>query len=532
MTPEAQVIVVGSGPAGVSVATPLVEAGLRVVLVDGGRPASKPPLSEPYLSARFADKAQWKWSLGEDYYKLRHLDTLSPKMRVPAHAQAFEQFLQANSIKCPGQFVAIGSVARGGLSNAWGCGVARLSREELSAFPVDAHAMEVSYATVAKRVGLSGACDDDLADYFGLDAWADPPIEADPLQNHLLTRYSRLKRGAAGSVQLGRSRVAALSRPRNGRSACDLSGNCLWGCAQGALYSAEQDLRALLSYPNFVYRPGFIVERVGWRDGLRCIDGRDHGGPASLTAHKVLLGAGTLATTRLALLADNMRAPVKLQSSPVSAFMLWVPGQLGARRTRGFGLGQLSYTVECAPGVRGFGSLFSTSGIPVSEFARFTPLPLPFGIDILRSLLTSCVAGNLALAGSLVDATVRLDSADSLVVEGRYSEAVPALMRSAESQLRAAFRKLGAWVMPGSFKPGTPGADIHYAATLPMRSHPGTGQTDSLGELTHQRDLHIVDGACLPILTEKSHTLTVMANADRIGRALCDQLGQRRGTVD
>ena len=123
---------------------------------------------------------------------------------------------------------------------------------------------------------------------------------------------------------------------------------------------------------------------------------------------------------------------------------------------------------------------------------------------------------------------VRLDKDNALEVDGRYDESVPALIRSAASQLASAMRKLGAWIMPGSFRPGTPGADIHYAATLPMRASPGIGQTNGLGELTRQRDLHIVDGACLPILTEKSHTLTIMANADRIGRALSVELCARR----
>ena len=528
MAPDADIIVVGSGPAGVSLAFPLVAAGLRVLLVDGGRSASSPPIAAAFLAARAADPAQWKWMLGSDYYALRRLDALSPKMRVPAHAQAFADFAQVNHIRASDAYAAIGSLAKGGLSNAWGCGVARLSHDELRAFPVDVNEMDTSYGHVSRRVGLSGACDDELADYFGLDAWADPPIEADALQASLLERYRRLQPGTAGSVRLGRSRVAVLSRAREARGACDLSGNCLWGCQQGALYCAEQDLRRLMRHPNFTYRPGFVVEHVGWAGSVRCVDGYGHDGPEKITAHKVALAAGTLATTRLALLADGLTDPVALQSCPVSAFMLWVPRHLGAAKGPGFGLGQLSYVVDCAPGVRGFGSLFSTNGIPVAEFARFTPLPLPYGVDALRALLSSCVAGNLALPGNLTQASVRLEKDNALAVDGRYDESVPALIRSAASQLRGVMRRLGAWIMPGSFRPGTPGADIHYAATLPMRASPGIGQTDRLGELTRQRDLQIVDGACLPILTDKSHTLTIMANADRIARALSIELLARR----
>ena len=49
---------------------------------------------------------------------------------------------------------------------------------------------------------------------------------------------------------------------------------------------------------------------------------------------------------------------------------------------------------------------------------------------------------------------------------------------------------------------------------------PNIGESSQLGEIEGLKNIHIVDGACLPVLTEKSHTLTIMANADRIGRQL------------
>jgi hypothetical protein len=43
---------------------------------------------------------------------------------------------------------------------------------------------------------------------------------------------------------------------------------------------------------------------------------------------------------------------------------------------------------------------------------------------------------------------------------------------------------------------------------------PNIGESSQLGEIEGLKNIHIVDGACLPVLTEKSHTLSVMANAD------------------
>jgi choline dehydrogenase-like flavoprotein len=101
-------------------------------------------------------------------------------------------------------------------------------------------------------------------------------------------------------------------------------------------------------------------------------------------------------------------------------------------------------------------------------------------------------------------------------------------MDEAAKKLSKAFWSLGAVLLPGSFTVGRPGGDIHYAGTLPMRESPSPGETSPRGEVEGLDGIFVVDGACLPTLSEKSHTLTIMANADRIGRKLaaCDESRQ------
>ena len=83
MTPDFDVIIVGSGPAGVSAAFPLLEAGWRVLMVDGGqKPGIEPPEAD-FLSARANEVEQWKWMVGEDFHALKMRDAVSPKLRAP-----------------------------------------------------------------------------------------------------------------------------------------------------------------------------------------------------------------------------------------------------------------------------------------------------------------------------------------------------------------------------------------------------------------------------------------------------------------
>lgn len=526
MTPDFDVIVVGSGPAGVSASFPLVQAGLQVLMVDGGKHAEALLPGGDFLSVRARDAEQWKWMVGEDFHALKMRDAVSPKLRVPSQAYAFEGFACDNQINSEG-FIAVGSLAKGGLSNAWGCGVAQLSAGELAELPCSATEMKASYLKVSQRIGISGRLDDDMAEYFGLNQSVQPPIAMDELHTRLIERYEkrRTKLHSLG-FKLGRSRVAALSVDIFDRKACNLSTNCLWGCSRGALYSAAYDLPALRRHVNFKELSGFVVNDFDHNEGCWTVSGqiaRD-GEWRSITAKKILLAAGTLATTRLVLNTLNHRHSIPLLSSPTAAFLLWLPGLLGAQRMPGFGLGQLSFSLSLHDETTAFGSTFSTTGILMSEFVRHIPMNRRYGIDLLKGLLSSCVVGNLFLPGQFTNAEVRLNYDGALVVSGKYSDTVAPLMSEAKKKLGKAYRSIGALLMPGSFTVGRPGGDIHYVGTLPMRDRPVIGETTALGEVTGLDGLHVVDGACLPILPAKSHTLTIMANADRIGSALASKL--------
>jgi len=527
MNNTCDVIIVGSGPAGISAAFPLLEAGLRVLMIDRGKLPDVPTLNTDFLSARQHDSDQWTWMVGRNFHAIHMRSAASPKFRVPSLAYSFDGFGRENHIKGD-HFITVGSLAAGGLSNAWGCGVARLSSTELAAFPQEtASDMDHSYEVVSRRIGISGQIHDDLSDYFELDDYAQPPIPMDPLHTSLANRYStqRLKLRAQG-FRLGRSRVAALSEDLSNRKACTLSGNCLWGCRQRSLYSAADDLPLLHQHRNFTRLSGFLVDGITRSGRAWHVEGRHTDGtPQSLSTDTLILATGTLASTRLALNALKYEKGVPVLSNPIAAFALWLPHFIAADRTPGFGLGQLSFALSLA-NATAFGSTFSTTAIPVSEFARHLHWRRRYGIDILSGLLGSCLLGNLFLPGNLTAGEAKLQKNGSLVVSGTYRHPVVSLMKEASDKLRRAFRSLGALVLPGSFTIGPPGGDIHYAGTLPMSSHPTIGESSSVGEVVGLDGVHIVDGASLPVLTEKPHTLTIMANADRIGRKIAARYGR------
>jgi choline dehydrogenase-like flavoprotein len=77
--------------------------------------------------------------------------------------------------------------------------------------------------------------------------------------------------------------------------------------------------------------------------------------------------------------------------------------------------------------------------------------------------------------------------------------------------------------LPGSLTISAPGTDGHYAGTLPMGGK-GDLATSLYGELNASKGIYIADGASFSSLPAKHCTLTIMANADRIGRHLTSKI--------
>jgi choline dehydrogenase-like flavoprotein len=207
----------------------------------------------------------------------------------------------------------------------------------------------------------------------------------------------------------------------------------------------------------------------------------------------------------------------------MGAFLVWLPALLGSPPRPGVGFAQLSFVAE-VDGIDGagpcFGNLFSTAGLPVTDFLRHVPLSTAAAVDILRYVLPSSVVGNFFLPGDYSAHTVQLRADGSLLVRGGLHPRAATTAASVRRLLARSFRRLGALLVPGSFKVGAVGGDVHYAGTLPMHRQPGPLQTDAFGQLSGMDGVHVVDGASLPPLPAKAHTLTIMANADRIGREL------------
>lgn len=537
------VIIVGSGPAGVSAAWPLLEAGLKVLMLDQGNTATIPTTTDErtYLDIRRDDDGQWRRFLGDDFGALKGQRDLSPKLKVPASAYVFGGFRKAYDIHTD-NFQAFGSLALGGLSNAWGAGAYAYDDRDLAGFPIGRDDLTPSFAAVARRMGISGVADGALGAFYGDDFALQPPLELDENMRRLLDRSTKQTVVARRlGILFGRARNAILTEPLNGRGACTLDDMCLWGCSRGAIYTASAEVEKLRSHAGFTYRGEAFVRSLR-REGDAYHLAHGPAAEAHPTGEEsapvVVLAAGTLGSTKLALeFIHFFGREVPVLSNPAFAMAFHMPERLGAALpAKGMALGQLAYVVEGRedPAAYAHGVLFAATSLPAADLARPMPLTRPGARRLARLLMPGLVLANCFLPGELSRNTLRVDKggrADNggrtrLTLEGAHDPGLMARVTEVRSRVWRLFLRLGAVALPGSLRVTQPGADIHYAGTLPMSADGRTSGpvTDCWGQLAGCDGLFIADGAVLTRLAAKNPTFTIMANADRIGRHVADRL--------
>ena len=518
------VIVVGTGPAGVSAGWPLAEAGCTTLMLEAGERRILEPERECLsLSALRNDRDGWRRLLGLDLRALREIDIASPKVRHVPLPGFDGEYLVRNRLS-PTNFRVIGALEPGGLSLAWGAVAPAFDATDMQDWPIDRESLLSSFVRVAERMGISGSRADDMAAGQSADIPLQPSLPLSANAEILLRGYGAGRRQR--EFALGRARNAVLTENKNGREACDLGKGCMWGCPRGAVYSSRYDLDRLIGlHGNVRLMDGVVVDAIKSRaQGGWTVSGRNRdGGQVALDADHVVLAAGTLPSTRLAMAAvGRIGETRRLLSAPAFVFALVLARRFGrAVDATGFGMAQLAFRLQLSPqaGDEAFGILYDADSFPAADLAEAIPLTRRGALDVLGAGMSALMVGLAYLPGCYSRNSVRLDGSGVLEIVGEVRDDHPHVVRHAGRRLARHFRACGGWIVPGSVRALPPGAEVHYAGTWPMGE-----STTSDGEIREAPGLFIADGSVMPSLPAKHHTFTMMANADRIGRSLAARL--------
>lgn len=519
--------VVGSGASGVHFALSLLERGHAVTMLDLGRtprPAVLPSQSLNGLKDTLAQPSEY--FLGEDYDSVLLPGTPGEYYGLPPSKDYVFEAPRDFAPKGAG-FAPLFSFAQGGLGEAWTGGCYPLNDEELRDFPFGYAELGPHYDEVAARIGVSGEVDD-LSRVFPVHQHLLPPIRLDRHSEILVASYARERaRLNAAGVYVGRTRVATLSTPRDGREACTYCGRCLWGCPQKSIYTPSQTLARCRTFPGFEYVPGLEVQHlsVGADRRVHGIVARsvDDGVARDIPCDRVALAAGALLSTRIFLATHaaetgtRVALPGLMDNRQVLVPFLNL-GLLGAP----FAADTYQYHLLGMGLDTGDPRTYVHGQITTLKTALLHPIIQRLPFDLATSTrITRAVHGALGLVNLNFHDTRRQDNVASLGDDGaltlRYAapDDEPQRIQDALRRVKQALWRLGCIVPPGMVHVRPMGASVHYAGTLPMTDAPAPFTADPACVSRDYPNLHLVDGATFPFLPAKNLTFTLMANAAR-----------------
>ena len=439
---DPDVIIVGSGVAGVSCAFPLVEAGLKVLMIDKGYTNN----DQSFLDSSVYDLRKEGFNLsnyllGKNFEGIASKSNETPKMKVPQYKYVRKNYTRAYNIKAE-NINPTGSLSAGGLSNMWGAGVYPYLENDITDSDMCYDDLKNCYQEIASRIGISGK-NDDLVCTLGDDIPLLDPIKLHHNSEYLLKKYNMKKSKNDGSFTLGYNRNAVLSTDYNGRLGCTLENCCLWGCKNESIYTAQYDLKTLKKNKNFSYLRGILVNKLSKTDNGYKIKVSGDAHKTSISAKFVCLAAGAIGSTIIACKSlDMYDKKIKIMCHPAFAFPLIFPKRLGSSISKkNFSLGQLAYSLSKKNKEIAFGILFSSEGILSSDIANYMPSSSPTSAFIAKIINPAILLANCYLPGSYSDCHLSINSSEDTKVniKGGYSDGFEDNLNSVYKTLKKSF---------------------------------------------------------------------------------------------
>lgn len=498
-------VVVGSGPGAVGATHALLARGFEVTMLDVGDTLD-PETAE--IVAAMARQEPEQWS--EQHKAVIHRvdfdadPALSPKRLMGSIYPYFTD----PKLAAPPSMKLYGSRARGGLSVVWGCALLRARPGELTGWPPGvAGEVAAAYPEIRDLVQQSTG-----ADIFAPGTHLRISAAAQAV-------WDRFRR----SPPLAQD-IDVYPTPLTVSTHCKACNACMYGCVYGYTYSSNSTLQELfMRHPRFRYVGGTTVEGfVETTAGVEIKTVARNGSAETFVAKQLFLAAGMMGSLRI-LWNSCPGVARSLQVRDSSCFL--VPGvSFGGNWTgtdKHHGLSHLSVDLTAAPFQDKpahvqlyFNNPAVADGLK-AKLGRFNTGPARRLLDIANRFV---VAGQGYLHSDFGH-RLRLDCDESGVVRASVVENPEAdrFIAAALAQLTRQMRKLGVYFVK-PLASVTPYGGSKTAGALPHAAVPSPDTTDPLGRPFGCKNVFVVDMTVMPSIPARNHSMTMFANALRIGK--------------
>lgn len=554
------VLVVGSGASGGWAVKRLTEAGVRVALVDAGRPLAAGDYSEhkqPY-DLRYRGRAPSV--VGKTRPRQRdcyacteyNYDWFANDLEEPYTTPEGKPFSWQGRMR-----------VTGGRTNVWGRQSYRLSQQDLKGksfdgqgadWPLNYDDLVPYYEIVEDYVGISGMTEHvpELPDSKFL-----PPMELTCAERRV---RERIKAKYDRTLTIGRT--ANLTRPLNGRSACHYCGPCERGCVTHSYFnSAFTTVADAIKTGRCTHIPNAMVYKVlmdpatHTARGLLYID-RNTRAVKEVLGKRVILSAQALESARILMNSSSEQDPAGLgnSSGTLGHYLmdhLWVAGGAegdfpdlpgdasmgGARRPNGMYVIRFRNTMKGERSkdfVRGYGYQgggatnfnFNAAGFGEAFKQRLkdeTKTSIRFaGFGECLPYFENMVEIDKQVVDTYGIPVLRI----SMAWGNNEKKMIPDMATAAAEMLEASGAKN---VTPYAFLDRVPGYGIHEVGVARMGEDPKSSVLNQFQQTHDVKNLFVMDGAGFPSCGCQNPTLTIMALTVRS----CDRLMEemKRGNV-
>jgi choline dehydrogenase-like flavoprotein len=539
------VIVVGSGASGGWAAKRLAEAGVKVALVDCGRPQTDAAFSEhkrPFelkYRDRAAELMRKTRPVQTDCYACMeyNYDWFANDLDEPYSTPKDKPFSWQGRLR-----------VIGGRTNVWGRQSYRLSDLDFKAkshdgygedWPLAYKDLEPYYDIVEDYVGISGQAE-------GVPELPDGRFHpAMPMTCAEVQLRTRVKQKLGRTVTIGRT--ANITKPINGRQACHYCGPCERGCVTHSYFnSAFTTVADALNSGNCTLIPNAMVYKVlvdpgtNKARGVLYID-RATREPKEVSARAVVLCAQALESTRILLNSSTREHPNGLaNSSGVLGHYLMdhhasagasgsLPPPVGTRQSVGGpqrpnGLYVIRFrNTLTGPQEKDFIRGYGFQGGGGTRLNWEAP---GFG-DAYKQAIRQPV-GYLNLGGfgealARFENRVEIDPSGMvdafgipvLRVEMTWSNNELAMMKDMAATAAEMLEAAGATNVEPELRTAVPGYGIHEAGLARMGADPKTSVLTQFCQAHDVKNLFVMDASCFVSIGCQNPTLTIMAVAVR-----------------
>lgn len=463
-------IILGSGPCGISVAKELIKSKFNVYMIDCG-----------------FDKAMNIESSDSSKQQLIQ----SPKFKVSNNKFAYSNYEKMNNLKTK-NFTAIGSLATGGLSNIWGGGIDLFTQDEFLGESIKFQTIEEIYNELFFRI---------TGESIHSNAIPYSSHSSNYIDNDFL---DLIKKQKESEVQLRMPMTAVNYRNVHLKNFKKNNG----------IYNSGDDIKNLNRNSNFTYLKNRFVKKISkTSQGYKIsFDNLENNKSENISSKFIFCSLGTLSTTRIVMDLLGIQE-ASLPTTP-SGYYLGFSKSKKNKKDIIFGLPALDYSIK-TNGKKINGSLFRFNSdyidIAISEKSK----QLKFFLKKYFShFLEHFYIGNIYFSSEYSMNKITLG--EEFVISGKNTNSLQDHFNLAIKNLKKELKKAGVFILFSNLF--NPGQDIHYGSTIPCRKNPKKLQCNLDGELYNHRNFYITDSSSLPSLPGKRHTFTSMAHSTLIAR--------------